>query len=138
VVLNPTTEAAGVRIVCELEHPLPVEGDRSQLERVLFNLLSNAVKFSHRGGVITVGGRAEANLAVLTVQDTGLGVSAEELPKLFSRFFRSASDEAHKVPGTGLGLAVVREIIENHDGEVAMASTLGEGSTVTVKLALRR
>jgi two-component system phosphate regulon sensor histidine kinase PhoR len=136
VVLQPISEAAGVEIVAELHVPLPVRGDRSQLERVLFNLLSNAVKFSHRGHTVSVAGVAEAGRAVLTVADTGLGVSAEELPKLFTRFFRSANDEAHNIPGTGLGLAVVREIVENHGGEVTMASELGKGSVVTVKLPL--
>jgi signal transduction histidine kinase len=138
LVLQPISEAASVAIVSDLPPSLPVEGDRSQFERVLFNLLSNAVKFSHKGQTVTVGGLVEAEQVVLTVQDTGLGVSAEELPKLFTRFFRSANDEAHNIPGTGLGLAVVREIIENHGGKVTMASTLGEGSTVTVRLPLRR
>jgi signal transduction histidine kinase len=138
VVLQPTNEAAEVAIVSQLPASMPVEGDRSQLERVLFNLLSNAVKFSHPGHTVTIGGRIEADQVVLTVADTGLGVSAEELPRLFTRFFRSANDEAHAIPGTGLGLAVVREIVEKHDGEVTMASTLGEGSTVTVRLPLRR
>ncbi len=138
VVLQPTNESAGVAVVTELAGPLPIEGDRSQLERVLFNLLTNAVKFSHAGGTVTIGGRADGDEVVLTVADHGLGVSAEELPRLFTRFFRSASDEAHNIPGTGLGLAVVREIVENHDGQVTMDSTLGEGSTVTVRLPLRR
>jgi signal transduction histidine kinase len=138
IVLQPVSEAARVAIVTELPAALPVEGDRSQFERVLFNLLSNAVKFSHSGQTVTVGGAIEADRVVLTVTDTGLGVSAEELPKLFTRFFRSASDEAHNIPGTGLGLAVVREIVENHGGEVAMNSALGEGSTVTVRLPWRR
>jgi signal transduction histidine kinase/CheY-like chemotaxis protein len=137
LVLQPISEAASVAIVSDLPSALPVEGDRSQFERVLFNLLSNAVKFSHQGQSVTVGGLVEGKQVVLTVQDTGLGVSAEELPKLFTRFFRSANDEAHHIPGTGLGLAVVREIVENHGGKVTMASTLGEGSTVTVRLPLR-
>jgi len=134
LVLQPISEAAQVAVVTELQPQLPVSGDRSQLERVLFNLLSNAVKFSHTGHTVTIGGAVEGGRVVLTVTDTGLGVSAEELPKLFTRFFRSANDEAHNIPGTGLGLAVVREIVENHGGEVTMTSTLGEGSTVTVTL----
>jgi signal transduction histidine kinase len=138
IVLQPISEAASVAIVTELHPPLPVHGDREQLERVLFNLLSNAVKFSHPGHTVTVGGMVEGGGVVLTVSDTGLGVSAEELPNLFTRFFRSANDEAHNIPGTGLGLAVVREIVENHGGEVTMASTLGAGSTVTVRLPWHR
>jgi signal transduction histidine kinase len=134
VVLEPSLRVAEVTIVTELERPLRVDGDRSQLERVLFNLLSNAIKFSHRGHSVTIGGRVEAGEVVLTVRDTGIGVPADEMPKLFTRFFRSAADEAHSIPGTGLGLSVVREIVENHGGQVTMDSTQGEGSTVTVTL----
>ena len=134
VVLQPAVEAAGVTIRFELVRPMTVQGDRSQLERVLFNLLSNAIKFSLRGHTVTIGGRVEPEQVVLTVQDTGIGVPADELPKLFTRFFRSAADEAHNIPGTGLGLAVVREIIENHGGVVTMDSSPGVGSTVTVTL----
>jgi signal transduction histidine kinase len=134
VVLAPSAETAQVKLSKAVADPLPVEGDRSQLERVLFNLLSNAVKFSRVGGTVEIDGTIQGEEVVLTVTDTGLGVSAEELPKLFTRFFRSASDAAHKIPGTGLGLAVVREIVENHGGTVTMDSVLGEGSTVTVRL----
>ena len=134
VVLQPAQETAGVHISTEVTGPLIVSGDRSQLERVLFNLLSNAIKFSHRGGTVTIGGTTTPDQVVLTVRDTGIGVPTHELPKLFTRFFRSAADEAHNIPGTGLGLAVVREIIEKHGGTVTMDSTPGEGSTVTVVL----
>jgi len=111
-----------------------VRADAEKLRQVLFNLLSNAIKFSHRGGTVTIGGTATPDQVVLTVRDTGIGVPTHELPKLFTRFFRSAADEAHNIPGTGLGLAVVREIIEKHGGTVTMDSTPGEGSTVTVVL----
>jgi signal transduction histidine kinase len=134
VVLQPAAESAGVSVVIETERPLTVAGDRSQLERVLFNLLSNAIKFSHSGHDVTVTGRLEEGQVTLIVRDTGIGVPADELPKLFTRFFRSAADEAHNIPGTGLGLAVVREIVENHGGSVTMDSTVGEGSVVTVIL----
>lgn len=134
VVLQPAAETAEVTVVVDVARPLPVQGDRSQLERVIFNLLSNAIKFSRAGHSVTIGGRVDPGKVVLTVRDTGIGVPADELPKLFTRFFRSAADEAHNIPGTGLGLAVVREIVENHGGVVKMESTLGEGSTVTVTL----
>jgi signal transduction histidine kinase len=137
VVLQPAAESAQITLKQNLGRPLPVEGDRSQLERVLFNLLSNAVKFSRPGGTVELGARIADDKVVLTVTDTGLGISAEELPKLFNRFFRSASDAAHKIPGTGLGLAVVREIVENHGGQVKMDSVLDQGSTVTVTLPMR-
>nr|WP_269326942.1 ATP-binding protein [Kineosporia mesophila] len=138
LVLKPSAETAGVGLFLETPGALPVLGDRSQLERVLLNLLSNAVKFSQSGGDVVVRGEASGSEVVIKVVDSGLGVSAEELPKLFNRFFRSASDAAHKIPGTGLGLAVVREIVENHGGSVDMDSVLGEGSTVTVRLPRRK
>ncbi|GLY13528.1 hypothetical protein Kisp01_05440 [Kineosporia sp. NBRC 101677] len=142
LVLKPSAETANVSLKLEMDGELPVLGDRGQLERVLLNLLSNAVKFSNEGGGVivrgTVEGEASDQQVVIRVIDSGLGVSAEELPKLFNRFFRSASDAAHKIPGTGLGLAVVREIVENHGGSVTMDSVLGQGSTVTVRLPVRR
>ncbi len=142
LVLKPSAETANVSLKLEMDGELPVLGDRGQLERVLLNLLSNAVKFSNEGGRVivrgTVEGEASDQQVVIRVIDSGLGVSAEELPKLFNRFFRSASDAAHKIPGTGLGLAVVREIVENHGGSVTMDSVLGQGSTVTVRLPVRR
>ena len=142
LVLRPSAESAKVGLTLDTSGELPVLGDRSQLERVLLNLLSNAVKFSDQGGDVVIRGTVEGGPAdeqvVVRVTDHGLGVAADELPKLFNRFFRSASDAAHKIPGTGLGLAVVREIVENHGGSVTMDSVLGEGSTVTVRLPLRK
>lgn len=138
LVLQPSAETTEVTMHLEMPGELMILGDRSQLERVLLNLLSNAIKFSHDGGRVVVRGRNEGTgpdrVVVLQVIDTGLGISEDELPMLFTRFFRSASDAAHRIPGTGLGLAVVREIVENHGGSVSMDSELGRGSTVTVRI----
>jgi signal transduction histidine kinase len=138
LVVKPSAETAKVTLTLDTTGELPVLGDRSQLERVLLNLLSNAVKFSDQGGDVVIRGLVRDQEVVVQVEDHGLGIAADELPKLFNRFFRSASDAAHKIPGTGLGLAVVREIVENHGGSVTMDSVLGEGSTVTVRLPLRK
>ncbi len=105
LVLRPSAETAKVSLSLDTSGELPVLGDRSQLERVLLNLLSNAVKFSDQGGEVVIRGTVEDREVVVRVIDQGLGVAADELPKLFNRFFRSASDAAHKIPGTGLGLA---------------------------------
>ena len=137
LVMRPAYETAGVRIALELpDQALLVRGDRSQLERVLLNLLSNAVKFSARGGIVTL--RVEVHEANLrfSVADTGIGIPASEHAQLFTRFFRTAEARRLAIQGTGLGLAVVREIVERHRGEVSVRSGLGEGTTMTVSLPL--
>ena len=116
------------------------EWDRDRLERSIDNLVSNAVKFSPHGGRIT-GAVAEehdghARYATLTVSDEGLGIRAEELESIFSRFRRGSN--AAGLPGSGVGLWSVRRIIELHGGTLAVTSRLGEGSTFTIRLPISR
>jgi PAS domain S-box-containing protein len=133
--LRPVMEGVQVRVEVDLQPGLPpILGDRSQLERVLLNLMSNAVKFSDPGATVTV--RAEAIGADLrfSVRDTGMGIPAHEQPQLFTRFFRTAEATRRAIQGTGLGLAVVREIVERHQGTIDVLSALGEGTTITITL----
>ncbi len=102
-------------------------GNRSQLERVLLNLMSNALKFSDQGAVITVRAEMAGNDVQLSIEDTGMGIPADEHPQLFTRFFRTAEARRRAIQGTGLGLAVVREIVERHHGAVAVRSASGRG-----------
>jgi PAS domain S-box-containing protein len=113
-----------------------VLGDQSQLERVLLNLATNAVKFTPNGGTVEVSaaGTPDDEHVSITVTDTGMGVPADEQPRLFTRFFRSSAARAAAVPGTGLGLVIARSIIEAHGGTIEVESTEGEGTTVTVTL----
>jgi signal transduction histidine kinase len=111
-----------------------VLADHTQIERAVLNLLSNAVKFSHDGHRVTVGLRVESPSVVLTISDTGIGIPADEQDLLFSRFFRSSLSKADEIQGTGLGLALVRSVVEWHDGTVEVQSVEGEGTTVTVRL----
>jgi signal transduction histidine kinase len=137
-VLLPTCGAASVRIVSEVVGPLTVDGEPALLERALFNVLSNAVKFSHRGGTVVITGAVHQDRVVITVRDTGVGIPADELPQIFTRFFRSEADAAHSVPGAGLGLAVVQESVQRHGGRVSVDSDLGIGTTVTLDLPASR
>lgn len=138
-VLEPTLAAAGVQIQVLAPAGLPaVLGSRSQLERVLLNLMSNALKFSDAGGTITVRAELVADDVQFSVEDTGMGIPAEEHAKLFTRFFRTAEARRRAIQGTGLGLAVVREIVERHHGVVGVRSALGEGTTMTVSLPAPR
>jgi len=118
------------------EGELMVDGDASQLDRVVINLLSNAVKFTPKGGRIEVSGFAEGKSAVLRVRDTGIGIPASDQKELFNRFFRASNATGRSIPGTGLGLAIVRMIVVNHGGDIDLRSTEGAGTTVTVWLPL--
>jgi signal transduction histidine kinase len=138
-VLDPALTAAGVRVAAVMPDDVPViHGNRSQLERVLLNLMSNAVKFSEEGAVITVAVDTMDDEVNLSVTDTGMGIPAEEQPQLFTRFFRTAEARRRAIQGTGLGLAVVKEIVERHQGAVAVTSAPGQGTTMTVSLPAPR
>ncbi|HLZ68946.1 MAG TPA: ATP-binding protein [Dehalococcoidia bacterium] len=127
-------------ITLETPAPEPVGmWDAVRLERVLGNLLSNAIKYSPNGGVIQVrvrqeGAGADAH-AVLEVRDQGMGIPAADLPRVFERFFRGSNVEG-RIGGTGIGLAGVRQIAEQHGGSVSVASTEGQGARFTVCLPL--
>jgi PAS domain S-box-containing protein len=106
-----------------------VRGDADRLRQVLVNLLSNAIKFSPQGGEIEVGAQADAHRVMVWVKDRGVGIPPEALAKLFTKFFRVDNSDTRNIGGTGLGLALVREIVHAHQGDVWVESTLGQGST---------
>ncbi|MCY7373502.1 MAG: GAF domain-containing protein, partial [Spirochaetaceae bacterium] len=133
--IEPSAAAEGVRLEVHLgESPLAVLGDPGQLDRVLLNLLSNAVKFSRAGGTVTVRTHLLEDEVVLTVSDTGIGIPAAEQDRLFTRFFRATNATELAIKGTGLGLTIVRSIIEHHHGTLTVSSTEGEGTSVEVRL----
>ncbi|WP_103340493.1 SpoIIE family protein phosphatase [Amycolatopsis sp. CA-126428] len=113
----------------------PVYVDRGMWEKVVFNLLSNAVKFTF-DGAIRVTSFVEAGHAVIAVSDTGIGIDAAELPRLFERFHRIPSARARSNEGSGIGLALVRELAGMHGGSVTVESTPGTGTTFRVRVPL--
>jgi PAS domain S-box-containing protein len=124
-------------IRCEAHVPRLVgRWDAGRLERVLGNLLGNAVKYSPRGSEITLAVARSGATAVVAVRDPGVGIPAEELPRIFERFYRG-SNVAGRIGGTGLGLAGVKRIVEQHGGTIEVESVEGTGSTFTVRLPLR-
>jgi signal transduction histidine kinase len=134
----PLAERGGVELSAG---PVPpeavVRGDGLQLERVLLNLLSNAVKFTPAGGRVALDVAVGDRHVVLTCADTGIGIPAAEQQHLFDRFFRASNATEQAIPGTGLGLVVVRGIVERHGGSVDLASQHGRGTTATVRLPRR-
>jgi CheY-like chemotaxis protein len=114
-----------------------VKGDPNRLRQVIWNLLSNSIKFTQRGGVVTIDLRCVGSTVRLTVADTGEGISAEFLPYVFDRFRQAEGSISRKQGGLGLGLAVVRHLVELHGGSIGAESAgLGEGSVFTVELPL--
>lgn len=120
----------GVTLVYEApERPAMVLGDEHRLTQVLHNLLSNAARHTREGSV-TVGVAIEAAAVTVTVRDTGEGMTAEDVERIFDRFYRADSARAADTGGAGLGLAISRTIVRDHGGEVFAASTPGEGSAI--------
>lgn len=106
-----------------------VHVDAARLQQVMTNLLSNALKFSPQGGQITVGARLEGEVVKVWVTDQGVGIPPEAIPNLFHQFFRVDNQDTRSIGGTGLGLALVKEIVKTHGGRIWVESTVGIGST---------
>ena len=116
--------------------PIEVSGNASDLERVVTELLTNATKFTPAGGRITLELTREDSDAVLVVEDTGPGVPEHEQARLFDRFFRTSAALSQAVPGTGIGLAIVRSVVAGHGGSIALDSAPGRGARFEVRLPL--
>ncbi len=115
-----------------------VDGDRRRLEQIVVNLLSNALRYTDAGGAVTVSVGPDAGRAVLEVRDNGVGIAPEDVPRVFTRFWRGEKSRSRATGGAGIGLSIVKELVQAHDGEIAVESTLDQGSTFTVRLPLAR
>jgi PAS domain S-box-containing protein len=136
--VRPAAEAKGIRIRRVFDrHPCPVSGDPDRLQQVVWNLLSNAIKFTPQNGVVEVRLQCRGNEAEVVVADTGIGISRELLPHVFERFRQGDASSSRSYGGLGLGLAIVRHMVELHGGRVEAESPgLGLGSTFRVRLPL--
>jgi len=133
--LRPQVERAGLVLQIEVPPGLPqVRVDRGRIEQVLINLVHNAVKFTPEGGEIVARAKLADGMLQMSVRDTGVGIPAEELPRIFERFYKS--DAARRSPGSGLGLAIAKHIVQAHGGAIWAESTPGAGATVSFSLPL--
>jgi two-component system phosphate regulon sensor histidine kinase PhoR len=113
-----------------------LQADRSRLAAAISNLIDNAIHYNRRGGEIRVSGRLENGRGfALDIADTGYGIPEQELPRIFERFYRVDKARSRESGGTGLGLAIARHAIESQGGKITVASTVGKGSTFTIRLA---
>lgn len=145
-VFRSTVESAGLRFIVDCP-PLSdlVWVDREMWEKIVFNLLSNAFKFTFAGKIrVSLRGEGEngqatpemPKFAILEVQDTGIGISPEELPHIFERFYQSQNHQGRSYEGSGIGLSLVQELVKLHDGTVEVRSQVGQGTTFTVTLPI--
>jgi two-component system, cell cycle sensor histidine kinase PleC len=134
--IRSRTESAGCRLVIDLDPDIPfVYGDERALKQVLLNLLANAVKFTPRDGRVTVfAHRANDGGIALGVADTGVGIAPDDQQRVFQNFGQGRHDVVTADKGTGLGLPIVKGLVEAHGGSVELKSRVGEGTTVTVHL----
>jgi len=116
--------------------PLIVDGDSAALERVVINLLSNAIKFTDKGGQIRIRAQTTGDQAHISVADTGIGIDADSLDRIFDRFQQAESSSTRRRQGLGLGLALVKDLVRRMGGDVTVASRRGQGTTFTVTLPL--
>lgn len=127
-------EEGNIRIVRDYNEALaPIVGDERACRQIVINLLSNAVKFTPKGGVVTLSARSDFGLSI-SVEDTGIGIAADDLPRLGDAFFQASNARSRMFEGTGLGLSLVRGLVGLHGGTINVTSAPGRGTIVTVRL----
>jgi two-component system sensor histidine kinase SenX3 len=132
--LRGRAEGAGLRLVLDPLPEVSVEGTDSDLALMVHNLLDNAMRYTPAGGMVGISLGVQAGSAILTVEDTGIGIPSRDLDRVFERFYRVDPARSRETGGTGLGLSIVRNVIDAHGGHVSVRSVLGAGSTFTVRL----
>ena len=133
--LAPAAEDAGLDLSASIpKTPIYVFADGGRLQQVLHNLIENALRYTPSGGTIAIRVEAAPGEAVLAVADTGVGIPEADLPYVFERFFRSKASRQANPGGSGLGLSIVRWIVEAHKGRITVESEIGRGSTFTMRL----
>lgn len=133
-IMTPQAETRQIDLVTKFSAPSPMVADRRAIKQVALNLLSNALKFTQAGGTVTVGTDMNGDEIVLSVADTGIGISAQALAQLGQPFVQVENQLTRKHPGSGLGLAIARSLTELHGGGLLIESQEGRGTTVTVTL----
>ena len=133
--LVPLAHHRGVSISTEVPRAVrPVRADRIRLRQILYNLISNAVKFTDRGGNVEIVARDDGEQVAIEVKDTGIGIAAGDVSRLFQAFEQLQQPSGDRPAGTGLGLALTRRLVHRHDGTIEVDSELGVGTTFTVRL----
>ena len=135
---TPAAKAKGVHLSVTDSDPAVVHGDPTRLRQIAWQLIANAIKFTPRGGTIEIGTRAAGDEALLTISDSGQGIDPAFLPRIFDRFTQADSSSTRTAGGLGVGLALVRELVELHGGDIEARNRVeGQGAVFTVKFPLQ-
>lgn len=132
-VLN-SAEKKDIHLINQIENDVFAYGDKDKITQVLINLLSNAISYSSSSSEVILSIKDEGDSQVISVQDKGLGIEKHEMKRIFERFYRVDKARSRDSGGTGLGLSITKHIVEAHHGQINVESTVGEGSTFTVRL----
>ena len=132
--LEPVANARAITLRCEAQPTVVANGDAGWLERLVLNLLDNAMKFTHEGGCVVVRVSRNGNRALLEVTDSGIGMTREVAAHVFERFYQADPSRSSASGGAGLGLSLVKWIVDRHHGAVSVTSTPDKGSTFLVTL----
>ncbi len=133
----PQAEAKGLTLTTAIPASLPeISADPPRIDEVFLNILSNSIKYTPSGGRIEVAADATIDHVRVRVTDTGYGIAKDDIPKVFDKFFRVRNERNRAISGTGLGMPIVKGIVEAHLGSIKLASEVGKGTTVTVELPL--
>lgn len=134
-IMSGEAAARGHTLAFDCEPNIPaVTADKEKLQQALINVISNSVKYTKNGGRIEVSAKAEANGVLINVRDNGMGIPAEDIPRLFERFYRVEKARTSDAGGTGLGLAITKEIVDAHGGQIWVESELGKGTSTWIRI----
>ena len=132
--MEPRAQKQGILLTHSIETLKPVQADPKRIEEIFSNLISNAINYSPEGGRVTVSAKGLGEYMEIRVEDTGVGITEEELPKIFDKFYRVKNPKTRQVIGTGLGLAIVKGVIDAHQGSIHVESVPDAGTTFKVLL----
>jgi two-component system phosphate regulon sensor histidine kinase PhoR len=130
--MKPIIEAKGVKVITYYAYEIYIGGNPDRFKQLMVNLIENAVKYSYDGGTVTITAKRKEGKVYISVNDEGIGISEENLSRIFERFYRVDKSRSQKVGGTGLGLAIVKHIAALFEAEIQVESEPGKGSTFTV------
>ncbi|WP_079708284.1 two-component system histidine kinase PnpS [Paraliobacillus ryukyuensis] len=137
-IIQHQAENKNIQFIVDVEDNLTLEGDLNRLKQVFINILNNAVNYTSAGGCIYLNVKQIDDTIQIEVRDTGIGMSEDQIPRIFERFYRVDKARSRNTGGTGLGLAIVKHIVEAHKGKIEVHSRLEEGTTFTIHLPKTR
>ncbi len=129
-------EPKNITVQTRVDNAVRINGDRVRLHQALLNVIENAIKYTPAGGSVEVRLEARGTMANLVVRDTGVGIPADQLPRIYDRFYRVDKARSKDVQGTGLGLAIVKWVVESHQGSITVQSDVGQGTTFTLSFPM--